>query len=460
VMKALEKDRARRYGTASELARDIFRHLSHDPVEAAPPSKRYRMSRFVRKHAVTLNGCNLIGLTLVLLLAFVQWAGWAGGGRLIGLVVYPLILLVLLTPFGVLMLTSTVWWISRGRFAQLNLILGAVLLPVFLIPLVLSGISLQRAPPPIDPGRVSLQLHHDSLRRLDAIGLAELGVRPGMRMVAVAGRPIQAYAEFQAAVAASGGVPVRTVWVAFDNMGKTVGEPIRCAVPVLPTFQELRYEMPIPDVDQDLESGLLGLTPLVKIVDVHPGPNQGLLRAGDVILRAGPVDGPRSAQFRAELAQRKGGEIELVVLRAGEEQTLTADVDRRGLLNVGIEAAWDLPLVAEPMSRLRTEPDAQGVSRAYDSPVAGLAIQGRARILAVNDTPVSDWRTLREALCRHTDEAERAGREATVTLTILDPTPGYEPTEVAVSLSASQVVELQDLGWTSELGSRAFEPLP
>jgi S1-C subfamily serine protease len=243
-------------------------------------------------------------------------------------------------------------------------------------------------------------------------------------------------------------------------MGKTVGEPIRCAVPVLPRYQELRYEMPIPDVDQDLESGLLGLTPLVEIIYVEPGPNQGLLRVGDVILRAGPVDGPRAQQLRAEVARRKGGEIELVVLRNGEEQTLTADVNRSGFISVRLGGAWDLPLVAEPMSRLRTEPDAQGVSGAYDSPVAGLPIPGRARILAVNDTPVSDWRTLREALCRHTDEAERAGREATFTLTILDPTPGHEPTEVAVSLSASQVVELHDLGWISELSSWAFEALP
>jgi len=50
VMKALEKDRARRYASASEFARDVERHLGHEPVLASPPSKRYLMRKFVRRH--------------------------------------------------------------------------------------------------------------------------------------------------------------------------------------------------------------------------------------------------------------------------------------------------------------------------------------------------------------------------------------------------------------------------
>ena len=54
VMKALEKDRARRYETASELARDIDRHLNHDPVEACPPSAVYRLRKFARRNRSVL----------------------------------------------------------------------------------------------------------------------------------------------------------------------------------------------------------------------------------------------------------------------------------------------------------------------------------------------------------------------------------------------------------------------
>jgi serine/threonine protein kinase/tetratricopeptide (TPR) repeat protein len=54
VMKALEKDRTRRYETVNGLARDLQRYLAGEPVEAAPPSATYRMGKFVRKHRAAL----------------------------------------------------------------------------------------------------------------------------------------------------------------------------------------------------------------------------------------------------------------------------------------------------------------------------------------------------------------------------------------------------------------------
>lgn len=50
VMKALEKDRTRRYASVSELAADIGRHQRREPVEAGPPSAWYRMHRFVQRN--------------------------------------------------------------------------------------------------------------------------------------------------------------------------------------------------------------------------------------------------------------------------------------------------------------------------------------------------------------------------------------------------------------------------
>jgi serine/threonine protein kinase/Tfp pilus assembly protein PilF len=50
VMKALEKDRTRRYQTANGLARDLERYLADEPVEACPPSAAYRLRKFARKH--------------------------------------------------------------------------------------------------------------------------------------------------------------------------------------------------------------------------------------------------------------------------------------------------------------------------------------------------------------------------------------------------------------------------
>jgi serine/threonine protein kinase len=52
VMKALEKDRTRRYETANGFAADVSRYLAGEPVLAHPPSTTYRLRKFVRRHRV------------------------------------------------------------------------------------------------------------------------------------------------------------------------------------------------------------------------------------------------------------------------------------------------------------------------------------------------------------------------------------------------------------------------
>jgi WD40 repeat protein len=54
VMKALEKDRNRRYEAASGLARDVQRYLADEPVEACPPSAAYRLRKLARRHKAAL----------------------------------------------------------------------------------------------------------------------------------------------------------------------------------------------------------------------------------------------------------------------------------------------------------------------------------------------------------------------------------------------------------------------
>ena len=66
VMRALEKDRARRYSTASELAADIGRHLRHEPVTASPPSVPYRLRKFVRRHRIGVAAGAVVALALLI----------------------------------------------------------------------------------------------------------------------------------------------------------------------------------------------------------------------------------------------------------------------------------------------------------------------------------------------------------------------------------------------------------
>lgn len=65
TMKALEKDRTRRYATANGLARDIERYLCDEPVEARPPSARYRFRKFVLRNKGAVIAASLILLMLI-----------------------------------------------------------------------------------------------------------------------------------------------------------------------------------------------------------------------------------------------------------------------------------------------------------------------------------------------------------------------------------------------------------
>jgi tetratricopeptide (TPR) repeat protein len=73
VMKALEKDRTRRYETANGFAADIQRYLSDEPVEACPPSAAYRFKKFARRNKASLSVAGLILLFLVLLGSGIGW---------------------------------------------------------------------------------------------------------------------------------------------------------------------------------------------------------------------------------------------------------------------------------------------------------------------------------------------------------------------------------------------------
>jgi serine/threonine protein kinase/WD40 repeat protein len=65
TMKALEKDRSRRYETANGLAMDIQRYLNDEPLAASPPSAGYRLQKFVRRHRGRVLAASIVLLTLV-----------------------------------------------------------------------------------------------------------------------------------------------------------------------------------------------------------------------------------------------------------------------------------------------------------------------------------------------------------------------------------------------------------
>src|SRR5262249_46666332 len=83
VMKALQKDRNRRYDTANGFAQDVQRYLADEPVLACPPSAAYRLRKFARRHRAGLLAA-AAGLLVVLLAAgVVGWVWWERAGRLV-----------------------------------------------------------------------------------------------------------------------------------------------------------------------------------------------------------------------------------------------------------------------------------------------------------------------------------------------------------------------------------------
>lgn len=65
VMKALEKDRSRRYQTANAVAMDLQRYLTDEPVLACPPSATYRFRKFARRNKTALLAAVLVSVALV-----------------------------------------------------------------------------------------------------------------------------------------------------------------------------------------------------------------------------------------------------------------------------------------------------------------------------------------------------------------------------------------------------------
>ncbi|MFL5240707.1 MAG: protein kinase domain-containing protein [Gemmataceae bacterium] len=76
VMKCLEKDRTRRYETANGLARDVERYLHDEPVEACPPSPRYRLRKFASKNRQLLATVTAFALLLILGIVITAFQAW------------------------------------------------------------------------------------------------------------------------------------------------------------------------------------------------------------------------------------------------------------------------------------------------------------------------------------------------------------------------------------------------
>jgi WD40 repeat protein len=73
AVKALEKDRARRYTSAAELAADIRRYLRDEPIVARPPSPSYQLRKFARRHRAVVIGITAVFAVLIAGIVVSTW---------------------------------------------------------------------------------------------------------------------------------------------------------------------------------------------------------------------------------------------------------------------------------------------------------------------------------------------------------------------------------------------------
>jgi serine/threonine protein kinase/WD40 repeat protein len=73
VMKALDKDRNRRFATANSLANDVERYLRDEPVQACPPTLAYRFRKWARKHKVAFATTSAVAAALLVGMALTGW---------------------------------------------------------------------------------------------------------------------------------------------------------------------------------------------------------------------------------------------------------------------------------------------------------------------------------------------------------------------------------------------------
>ena len=78
VMKALEKDRNRRYETANGFAADVQRYLNDEPVQACPPSAGYRFRKFARRNKAALATAAVLAVAVLVVAGTIGWASATG----------------------------------------------------------------------------------------------------------------------------------------------------------------------------------------------------------------------------------------------------------------------------------------------------------------------------------------------------------------------------------------------
>ncbi|MCK6476177.1 MAG: site-2 protease family protein [Phycisphaerales bacterium] len=296
---------------------------------------------------------------------------------------------------------------------------------------------------------------------LARIGLP--GVKPGMSLVSIDGRPVTSGHDLDDAIRSSRGRTLKLVF-ASDSSEQVFIE--------LPTRPEFESDL-VPRGDDTVapQRHVAGLAPVMMIREAQaPAIEQGL-RDGDIFARLGTVEYPSTSQGMQEIKAAKNKTLPVVVLRRNgdswEEVSLDVRVSSKGTIGFFVgETEGDNALVALPPALLTpAQTDLSTPVKPYRPAAADAIFLPGTRITAVNEIPVQTLGQVRELLRTVAVSALAEDQEqATVSLTIEPPRRAGAPNDrrptetVRLELDAPELRRLFALSWTAPVGSWIFEP--
>ena len=297
-------------------------------------------------------------------------------------------------------------------------------------------------------------------------GLSAAGVKPGSTLTAINGVPITNAEALDLAFEKSNGQPVSTTWSLALNstplLFATTTNTAPGLVSTAPLSPEPKFEQLFsPDSKSigEYDLGLIGFSPLVRIDSVQKtSPNQGILQADDIVLAIEDRSGPRYGEFRSLIQTYANRAVQLKILRAGETLSINARVDRQGRLDVLVGPAWNLLVSARVIDRVLENPQDPKSTQTVATPIASLELRPLTKIISINDIALTDWASMRNALRATTAEAFAKNTSAALNISFQNMLPNSPVKSAVITLSASEINDIQKLGWSSPLPSELFEP--